>query len=232
MRIDLARGESGLTWEPIGLDDKLTAILEAVKSTEVETPKQNTRTLRKLGRWQEQLTDVIETLDRIRNDLAPKLDNELDIPLKANELLQVAMFQPSTKNLFSELEIHFSSSDRGPLEKQDYTVLGSLSEMAKSLALVGDAAISMAVLHHIWQPKATDVGTLTQRRSDLVSNEHLAGVCDDWGLYEHRIHFDPVEPSKSEIEHDKGTLVEAIYGIVYIEHGFQRVKDLVPKLVQ
>ncbi|MCK5390388.1 MAG: hypothetical protein KAJ36_07850, partial [Candidatus Thorarchaeota archaeon] len=55
------------------------------------------------------------------------------------------------------------------------------------------------------------------------SNEHMANLCDRWGLYKHRIHFDPETPSKGEILHDKGTLVEAIYGIVQMEHGFKQV---------
>ena len=224
--------EKGLSWEPIELLDKLQVLLDAVTATETETPKQNTRTLRKTRRWREQLGEIILSLHRIQHDLSVSFQAELGISLKTNELLQVAMFQPSTKNLFSELEIHYALDEQSPLDEDVFRVLVSLSEMAKALALVGDAAISMAVLHHIWQPKAMDVGTLTQRRADLVSNEHLAKVCDEWGLYEHRIHFDPVEPSKLEIDHDKGTLTEAIYGIVYIEHGFQKVKDLVPKLTR
>ncbi|MFX1264629.1 MAG: ribonuclease III domain-containing protein [Promethearchaeota archaeon] len=226
----MSRGEKGLSWEPIELQEKLQVLLDAVTETERETPKENTRTLRKTKRWREQLDEIILSLHRIQDILSIRLEAELGISLKNNELLQVAMFQPSTKNLFSELEIHYTSSEQSPLDEEVFHVLVSLSEMAKALALVGDAAISMAVLHHIWQPKATDVGTLTQRRADLVSNEHLAKVCDEWGLYEHRIHFEPVEPSKSEIDHDKGTLTEAVYGIVYIEHGLKKVKDLVPKL--
>jgi 23S rRNA maturation mini-RNase III len=29
------------------------------------------------------------------------------------------------------------------------------------------------------------------------------------------------------MEHDKGTLLEAIYGIVYIEHGLDKIKELI-----
>ncbi len=228
----MTQEERVLSWEPIGLQEKLQLLLDAVATTERETPKRNTRTLRKIKRWREQLEEIILALHRIQNDLSVRLQAELEISLNTNELLQVVMFQPSTKNLFSELEIHYASDNQGPLDREAFRVLTSLSEIAKAIALVGDAAISMAVLHHIWQPKATDVGTLTQRRADLVSNEHLAKVCDEWGLYEHRIHFDPEEPSKSEIDHDKGTLTEAIYGIVYIEHSFRKVRDLVPKLMQ
>jgi ribonuclease-3 len=188
--------------------------------------------LRKTQKWSQQLSEVLDSLVQIRTELKPRLEKALSVAINDRELLQVAMFQPSTKNLFSELEVQFSMDKRSPLGKGDYEVLASLSEIAQSLALVGDAAISIAVLHHIWQPKAMDVGTLTQRRADIVSNEHLAKVCDSWGLYEQRIHFDPATPSKLEMNHDKGTLVEAICGIVYIEHGFSKIKELISVLAE
>jgi ribonuclease-3 len=59
----------------------------------------------------------------------------------------------------------------------------------------------------------------------------MARVCDNWGLYKHRIHFDPPTETKAEIEHNKGTLLEAIYGIIYVEQGFEKVKELIAKLV-
>ena len=220
-----------LSWEAIGLETTLKDIVTVVRDVEASTPTQNTRMIRKTKKWGQQLSDVIESLVEIRTNLKPQLEKALGVSIKNKELLQVAMFQPSTKNLFNEIQVQLSMDKRSPLDKEDYEVLVSLSEIAQSLALVGDAAISIAVLHHIWQPKATDVGTLTQRRADIVSNEHLAKVCDSWGLYEQRIHFDPASPSKSEMNHDKGTLVEAICGIVYIEHGFNKVKKLIPVLV-
>ncbi|MDF1540990.1 MAG: ribonuclease III domain-containing protein, partial [Candidatus Thorarchaeota archaeon] len=91
--------------------------------------------------------------------------------------------------------------------------------------------IDMAVLHLIWKPKASDVGTLTQDRANIVNNQHLSQKCDEWELYENRIHFDPATPSKSEMEHDKGTLVEALYGVLYVELGFSRVRELVTHLL-
>ncbi len=220
-----------LSWEPVGLEKTLEDLVDTVRGVEASTPSKNTRMIRKTQKWSQQLSEILDSLVQIRTELKPKLENALSVSIKEHELLQVALFQPSTKNLFSEIEVQLSMDKRSPLGKDDYDVLVSLSEIAQSLALVGDAAISIAVLHHIWQSKATDVGTLTQRRADIVSNEHLAKVCDSWGLYEQRIHFDPASPSKSEMNHDKGTLVEAICGIVYIERGVNKVKELIPVLI-
>ncbi|MCK4740359.1 MAG: hypothetical protein KAT22_02350 [Candidatus Thorarchaeota archaeon] len=196
-----------------------------MKGAKENVPSQNTRLLGKTMRWITQLTSMQSLIDRVKDSLRPKLEEVLGVSLHKNELLLVALFQPSTKNLFLEM------IDEFPSKQEELKHLVALSEMAEALALVGDAAISLAALHHVWQPKSIDAGVLTQKRSDIVNNEHMAELCDNWGLYEHRIHFDPHAVSKSEMEHDKGTLLEAIYGIVYIEQGLEKVKELIRYLV-
>jgi ribonuclease-3 len=107
----------------------------------------------------------------------------------------------------------------------------NLSEMAKVLALVGDAVISSAVLQHLWEPHLGDAGKITQKKAEIVSNNHMAKLCDKWKLYDYRIHFDPETPSKSEMNHDKGTLLEAIYGIIYIEHEYKMIHKQISHLI-
>jgi ribonuclease-3 len=216
---------STLSFEQVHIEKKLTSLLTEVKRAKENVPSQNTRLLGKMKRWITQLTSILSLIDQVKDSLRPKLEKVLEVSLHKNELLLVAMFQPSTKNLFLEM------MDEFPSKQEELEHLVALSEMAEALALVGDAAISLAALHHVWQLKAVDVGVLTQRRSDIVNNEHMAELCDNWGLYELRIHFDPHAVSKSEMEHDKGTLLEAIYGIVYIEHGLEKIKELVRYLV-
>lgn len=216
-----------LDWNAVDLEDKLRTLVAAVGNTAKETPPQNTRMLRKAERWLDQLNSILDALAKVKENLAPMLEKELGISLGSNELLQVAMFQPSTKNLFMEIETHYQNSEKNPLGQNGFTDLVALSDMSQVIALVGDAAISMAVLHHLWKPSTADAGTLTQNRANIVSNQHLAEVCDNWKIYEHRIHFDPGVPNQSELEHDKGTLLEAVYGIVYIQHGLEKVDELI-----
>jgi ribonuclease-3 len=227
----MRKNQTRLEWNAIDLESKLTSLVEAVNNTSKKTPPQNTRMLRKADRWREQLLGILESISRIKEGLAPTLEKELGVSLRNNELLEVAMFQPSTKNLFIELETHYRNSEDNPLDKDGFTNLVSLSDMGQAIALVGDAAISMAVLHHLWKPSAADAGTLTQNRADIVSNQHLAKVCDSWQIYEHRIHFDPGKPNQSEMEHDKGTLLEAVYGIIYIQYGLEKVDELISHLL-
>lgn len=224
-------GDSVLDWVRIDLNKQLTAIKDKVMTDLLEIPANNTRTKEKMNRWLSQLDYIIYSLDKIESELTPKLERMLSYRFKDRELLSISLFQPSTKNLFLELQIHYCSRDEHDIDCNALSELILLSQVAQMLALLGDAAIDTAILHHIWKPKASDVGTLTQDRADLVSNEHLSKKCDEWDLYERRIHFDPSTSSKSEMEHDKGTLVEALYGVLYVESGFDRVRELVVHLL-
>ena len=218
-------------WRRIGLVEKIESLLRLVDETGHETPTQNTRTLNKLARWKHDLNAILDSLHRISNELLPQLSDLLGPESVDNEVLQVAMFQSSTKNLFLEIEIHFGESLGGRLDRNALRTLGALGELAKVLALIGDAAISMAVLHRLWEVAAEEVGELTQRRARIVSNENMAALCDRWGLYERRIHFDPPVSERSEMEHVKGTLVEAIYGMVYLKGGLERITGLITHLI-
>jgi dsRNA-specific ribonuclease len=220
-----------LSWKPIQLVNRIDALASTVQTTRTNTPQNNTRLLNKLDRWLHDIKYMQESLLRIEQDLIPMLEDILNVKFQNSELFLVAMFQPSTKNIFLELETQYRRSVNNPLKQEGFAEMINLSEMAQVLALVGDAVISSAVLQHLWEPHLGDAGRITQRKAEIVSNEHMAKLCDKWNLYEYRIHFDPDTPSKSEIDHDKGTLLEAIYGIIYIEHEYKRVVDLVAHLI-
>ena len=220
-----------ISWIPIHIEDKLDSITRAIHKTQRETAKNNTRLLTKFDKWLLELRSIQEILRRIREVLVPYLEKTLETHFEHIELFQMAMFQPSTKNLFLELETQYHGSETSPLDSEGFAELINLSEMAQVLALIGDAVVSSAVLQHLWKPRAADAGRITQRKADIVSNENMAKLCDKWGLYEYRIHFDPDTPSKVEENHDKGTLIEAVYGIIYIEHEYRKVLKLVTHLI-
>lgn len=87
------------------------------------------------------------------------------------------------------------------------------------LALIGDAALDLAIVQTLWDSSLSKTGELTEERQKLASNENLAIYCDEWGLYSsrlHRLQTIPDEKTKKEtVEHVKGTLVESIFGVVY-----------------
>jgi dsRNA-specific ribonuclease len=212
-----------LAWKPVQIEKKIETLLEVIEKTSAETAQNKLRLHAKFERWKNQIEEMRKGLNYINSSLIPKMEKILNLRIKNKELIQAAMFQPSTKNLFLELETHYRNEEINPLDDHGFADLIALSEIAQVIALIGDAAIAMGVLYQLWKPDPSDVGHLTQEKSEIVSNEHIAGLCDRWGLYEHRIHFDTGTQSKAEIEHDKGTLVEAIFGIIQMEHGFSKV---------
>ncbi len=220
-----------LAYSPIHIEDRLELLSKTVQTTQRETPENNTKLLTKLERWLVDIGSIQESLQRVREDLVPHLEGILGVNFENTELFQVAMFQPSTKNIFMELETQYRRTDEDPLGSDGFAEMINLGEMAKVIALVGDAVISSAGLQHLWKPHLGDAGKITQRKAEIVSNENMAKLCDRWGLYEYRIHFDPDTPSKSEMEHDKGTLVEAVYGIVYLEYEYKMVLKKVTHLI-
>ena len=165
------------------------------------------------------------------SNLMKQLERDLKCELPDAELLHIAMFQPSTRNLFMELHTYYMQKNEYPIEEADFNNLVSLSDMGRVLAMIGDSAIELAVIHHLWRERTSDAGEITQQRAEIISNENMARVCDRWNLYSLRIHFDPVTTTKSEMDHIKGTLLEAIYGIVYINEGFDKIIEIVKLLI-
>jgi dsRNA-specific ribonuclease len=219
-----------LAWKHVHIEHRLGVLMKSIELARNETQPNKTRLHAKMDRWYIQIEEVLAGLEYINRILIPKLEKILSVKIKNTELVQVAMFQPSTKNLFLELETYYKNEGKDPLGNHGFADLIALSEVAQVIALLGDAVVDMGVLYQLWQPDPSDVGSITQEKSEIVSNEHMAKLCDYWGLYEHRIHFDPEVPSKAEIEHDKGTLIEAIFGIIQIEHGFAKVMENIKHL--
>jgi len=219
------RDNPALQWEEVQLENDINYLLKLIEKSISQTPPENKRTVRKMTRWRNMLSGIRKSIQLIEENLQPRLESELNVPLNRRGLLTVSLFQPSTKNVFLEIQTHYSEEDPASDMQKLKTLIG-LSEIAKVLGLLGDAVIDTAILHHLWEPDASRVGHLTKRRSQAVNNEHLAQICDKFGLYEHRIHFDPETQEKSEMEHIKGTLVEALFGVIYIERGFEEAKEL------
>lgn len=226
------RSLSDLTWESIGLEKRIKEIRSDILGAFDELPEGHTRAQGKFRRWLQELDCIVTAIEQIHTKLSPNLSRVFGHDFVDDELLLVTMFQPSTRNVFLEIKTHYEGISRGRYDDRVLYDLISISDMAKTLALVGDAAISMAVLHHLWRPDVETVGRLTQKRSEIVSNENLAQVCDKLQLFEYRIHFDPPTQTKSETEHIKGTLIEAVYGIMYIRYGLERVRELVTLIIE
>jgi len=153
------------------------------------------------------------------------LEKTFQYQFESTELVKLIFFRPSVKSLFNELKMYF---DQAESEKVlDFETLSNLGEVAEVMALIGDSALGLAAAQLFWEPKIARIGNISERRAGLVSNENLAKACDRLSLYEYRIHNEPEVPEVKEetIQHVKGTLMEALYGIIYTEKGIDAVFD-------
>ncbi|KKL24802.1 hypothetical protein LCGC14_2411650, partial [marine sediment metagenome] len=131
-----------------------------------------------------------------------------------------------------DMEKHFNFQKNNPFKVDEYKELASSGDAADVLALIGDAVLDLSVVQTLWDSSLTTVGRLTKKRAGLVANDNLAKICDEWNLYEFRLNRlnDPSEKNAKPktILHEKGTLVEAIYGVIYLEFGFDELIRTIP----
>jgi hypothetical protein len=213
-----------LEWRAFGIEEKLR-VLNVCFGEYREIPSgPDTHAARKLAHWETGIESILRAIGGIKTVVRPVVESDLGYRIRREEMFILAFFQPSTRNIFSEIALHFRSHGGCPLSEDDLTTLATLTDAAATLAWIGDAALKIGVLPEIWSPAVADAGVLTDLRRRYDSNENQAILCDRWGLYEHRIHLDPPVPPGNAV-HVKGTLVESVYGIVFLQGGLRAVAD-------
>lgn len=221
--------EKKLRWKVVGVEDKIGLLLKSLREDLEGIPAENTRAIDKTNKWINDLVKIRNGINNVNSFLLPSLEKKFGT-IPEPDILLAALFQPSVRNIFSELKTYYKDINNPPISEDHLTDLEELGEVGKILALVGDAALALAVLPYIWESEIAKVGSLSEKRSEYVSNKHLGAICDKLGLYDARIHFDPKTPTKKEMDHIKGTLVESIFGILYLYGGLDAVYKAIPLL--
>ena len=157
-----------LHWKEVGIEGKLERLRTFVIQSLYDAPPARISEREKLVRWAEKLQNLHKKITDIRERVYPLIAGDLGNTLVSGEILFLALFQPSTRNLFSEIEIHFQKGGGCALTPEELKELLLLPEGAKTLAWVGDAALNLAVLTQIWEPSVTRVGVLTEKRKEYV----------------------------------------------------------------
>ena len=221
--------EKKLRWRVVGVEEKIGLLLKSLRGDLEGIPVENTRAIDKTNKWINDLVKIRNGINNVNSFLLPLLKKKFGT-IPEPDILLAALFQPSVRNIFSELKTYYEDIENPPVLEDHLSDLEELGEVGKTLALVGDAALALAVLPYVWESEIAKVGNLSEKRSEYVSNKHLASICDRWGLYDARIHFDPKTPTKKEMNHVKGTLVESIFGILYLYGGLDAVHKAIPLL--
>lgn len=221
-----------LKFNAVGMFRKTEYLLDLVIQEWEELPNQNLRDKDKLTRFRKQLEFMKETMDRILNKLIPDLEVTIGTKFKSPELLFIAQSRPSLRNIFEDIQVHFKEKSI-EINDSQFKELASVGDAGDVLALIGDSVLDMAVLETFWDSSLATKGKLTQDKKNLVENSNLAKLCDQLNLYDFRIRALKEDKSKANlktINHEKGTLVEALAGVIYLESDYEDVLRMVPYL--
>ncbi len=209
-----------LKWNIQGVFDDIP-IIERELENRLNQPLENKRETRIITNWIENIRKIDHKIQYIKKYKLNELEKNINYNFAESNLVVLSFIQPSIKNIFQELNDP-SSKINSRINFEPYL---NMDKAARVLALIGDAAISLALVQILWQPNISNVGELSIKRAEFASNENLARICDKWDLYDHRIHFDPnkYDIKEKTINHTKGTIIEALFGVIYIEKGLDKV---------
>ena len=224
--------EKRLKWNAIGFEQKTQILRDEIKTDQEKLPPDHLKEYRKLQLFLEELNHLLEKMQAIQTDLIPEIEAKFRVRFPTPELLMLALSRPSIRNIYTDVKTHFEKQANHPLKLEEYDELASSGEAANVLALIGDSVLGLAIIQVLWDSSLATVGELTVKRKETVSNEHLARICDKWKLYEFRLSRskEPTAKDAKEetIEHEKATLVEAIFKVIYLEFGFQDLIRILP----
>jgi len=221
-----------LKWNAVGLERKTNILYKKIKEEKEKTPIEHSKKYETLERFLSELESILATINRIKLNLIPKLEKILKLQFKTPELIMLALSRPSIRKIYKDVESHLKNNSEIPLKSEDFSELASSGDAANVLALIGDSVLDLAIVQLLWDSSLATAGDLSEKRKEFVSNENLARLCEKWDLYNYRLKRlnDPSEKEakKETIEHEKATLIEAIYGVIYLEFGFEELIRTLP----
>jgi len=222
-----------LAWDAIGFKRKTNQILLLLEEILSNIPEEYTGKRKTPSNFYIEFKSIIETIEKIENELIPNLESSIHVKFKTHELFYLALAQPNLNSLYKNVGRYFESINiNSSLTTDDFNLLAASGETSKVLALLGDAVLDLAVVETHWETSVDRVGDLSKKREKIVKNSNLARICDEWNLYKYRLKKIKVmdKSRKEEIVHLKGTLVEAIIGIIYMENEPEVLLQVLPYL--
>jgi len=218
-----------LEFSPISIRDILKRIRIGLESERDSTWVANSKTTTDhVNRWINQNNDLLQQISNIEATVLPGVQSDLGFRFDPPDLFYLALFHGTTSNLFREINT-FSSGRNFPVSPEELSTMASLEEVARSLAYIGDAALKMGAAYYGWTQPTPTPEQLDILRSKHGDNAVLANLCDKWGLYENLICFKHERPTKEDtLNKEKGTRVEAIFGILFISRDLEAVIQAIP----
>jgi hypothetical protein len=138
--------------------------------------------------------------------------------------------------LYREIQLAFSDARTNPvkpgkpifLTSQDLNEMLLVSEDRLALAYIGDGALEIGVMLSIWprQGVIPKKQFLWESRNSLVENVPLTNFWNFLFLDE------PLANHPGDSTDTKGSLMEAVFGIIYLEKGLEAVETSLKHLIE
>lgn len=221
-----------LKWNAVGLVKKTQILRDYLQNEKNSIIIGHTSKISKILGYLDELNHLLEQMEKIEKIIIPKLESFFRLKFTTPEIVMFALTRPSIRNIFDDLNKHFKNDINAPLNENELLELASSGNAADVLALLGDSALDLTIIELLWDSSLSRTGNLTQKRQEVVSNQNLAKYCDEWGLYACRLNrlksITKEETKEETITHEKGTLVESILGVIYLEFGYEVLLRVVP----
>jgi 23S rRNA maturation mini-RNase III len=216
---------------PIVIEETLNEIKTAVEERARALPEErNVR--KKLDGWVLDITELQTKATYIQQHIIPQIRRDLQFIFEdPNRILRV-MVDGTAKSMFLEMLKEFPETRHPKLRKSIYE-MSKLPDEVESLAYLGNAALLLAAAHHLWTSNTPSKGTLDQMSQQFKDKKYQAQLERKWRLYENTIGFDHKPRSNIDEEnHDRSTLVEAVFGLLYIKSGLDAVIKAMPLFLE
>lgn len=213
---------------PTTIEETLDEINTAVEERAKALPEERT-VRKKLDGWVLGTTELQTKVAYIQQHIIPQVNRDLQFDFEDSNLILRVMVDGTAKGMFLEMLKEFPETRHPDLRKSIYE-LSELPGETESLAYLGNAALLLAAVHHLWASDTVpSKAMLDQKSQPFKDKKYQAQLERKWMLYENTIGFDRKPRSNIDEEnHDRSTLVEAVFGLLYIKGGLDAVIKAIP----
>jgi len=206
----------------IEVEKNITSLVQELKKIQ-NTPQLKKKTNKKFEGWIQQLEKILNQISDIKDKILPTIKEDLGYPFSNIDHIIIAMMRPSIKKPFEEIREHFSKGTDFAISLDTLGILENSPEVAKTLAWIGDSAIKYAIFLDIYQP-GMSTEELHNKRKSYEEDKNLAKLCGSWNLFDYMIDLNPPDQKAKTVKKIKGTLTEAIFGVIFIEKDIAEVQ--------
>ena len=225
-----------LRWAAIGLEAGTRRLLEDLERVKNGIDPAHVAKVKRVQVHVDGVRHVLSTMARIKELVVPRLEVLFHLTFKTPELLFLALARPALRTTFNNLAAFLHSKEGCTIESGEIENLGRYAHFGDVLALVGDKVIDLAIIETTWGAPAITSGAVTVAKASLVSNKNLARLCEQLAIDQFMLDgtrqppASKVNAKRETRDRELGTLVEAIFGVIYEEFGLHEVMRLVPHL--